>query len=158
MAVWLPLAAGTARQPGRLAAGRGVKSPTGSETILVLDDDVAVTRTVSQILQSLGYCVVEHNDADQAFAFLKSNSEDVHLIIQDLNVARYSGEQVFARIREQAPQVPIVLISGFEEPQLAEKAKDLRAAAYLQKPFSSSNVALLIRRVLDENAAPPREG
>ncbi len=153
MAVWLPLSPEATRHRGKLTSGRGAKLPTGTETVLILDDDVAVTRIVSQILQSLGYCVVAHTDADDMLAFLDNNAEDVHLVLQDLNVPRYSGEQIFRLIRERSPRVPILLASGFEEPQLAQRAREWGAAGHLQKPFSNTDLANMIRRVLDETAA-----
>jgi nitrogen-specific signal transduction histidine kinase/ActR/RegA family two-component response regulator len=157
MAVWLPVSAEPAQQRERLAAGRSINPPTGSETILILDDDVAIIRTVSQILHSLGYCVVSHTDADEALAFLASNSEDVHLVIQDLNVPRFTGRQVFELIRERAPDVPILLASGFDEPQLAQNTREWGGAGYLQKPFSISILAKMIRKVLDETALRERD-
>lgn len=153
MAVWLPVSTETTRQPRRLSRGSAAQPPTGSETVLILDDDVAITRAVSQILQSLGYCVVAHNNADETLAFLGNNSEDVHLVIQDLNVPRYSGQTLFDRIRERLPNVPILLASGFEEPQLSQKAREWGATGYIQKPFSISILANVVRKVLDDSVS-----
>jgi DNA-binding NarL/FixJ family response regulator len=64
---------------------------------------------------------------------------------------------MFARIRQRLPRLPIVLASGFDEPQLAESAQEWGAEGFIHKPFSITVLARVIRKVLDERITAQRE-
>jgi CheY-like chemotaxis protein len=149
MTVWLPLAQDGSRVRTRQATPRRGRAPGGSETILIIDDDPAVSRRVSQILSSLGYVVVAYNVVEAAIAFLETNAEDVDLVLLDLNVPKISSEQLFQQVRSRCKGAPIILASGLDEPQIEHSARSWNAAGFLQKPFSLGALASAVRRALD---------
>ncbi len=153
MSVWLPVAQEPAvsRPPAR--PKRPSRPPHGTETILVIDDDPAVTRTVEQVLLSLGYCVIAHTDVDDATAFLDTNAEDVNLVLLDLNMPKCSGAEMVKRISKRCPHAPIMLASGFEDPDLVKTIVASAPVGFVQKPFSIGTLAIAVRQALDEAAA-----
>src|SRR5690606_15134151 len=91
-------------------------------------------------------------DTAEAVAFIESNGEDVDLVLLDLNMPRISGAELFHHIRRHAPQAPILLASGTDEPQLECYAREWGAAGFLHKPFGITVLAQAIRKALDESA------
>jgi two-component system cell cycle sensor histidine kinase/response regulator CckA len=154
MTVWLPLADQNVPVRPRLGSTRRAAVTGGSETILVIDDDPAVSRTVVQILSSLGYCVIAHNERKAASAFLDTNAEDVDLIILDLNVARTSSEPLFREVNSRCKGAPILVASGGDEPEIRQSARSWGAAGFVHKPFLMSELAQTVRHALDDRPAP----
>ncbi|GMU24847.1 MAG: hypothetical protein AMXMBFR13_49180 [Phycisphaerae bacterium] len=153
--VWLPLAE---RQPPRTASApvrppQVRAAPRGSETLLFIDDDAGVARTVESILTSLGYCVVVHLDPEQALAFLATNAEDVNLVLLDMHLPKLSGQEVLARIKAEFPCLPVLLESGFDLQDRLDALIQQGAAGFLQKPFSLMDLAVAVRGTLDKAAS-----
>jgi CheY-like chemotaxis protein len=152
--VWLPVA--TEDQAESITAAlptEPFEPPRGTETILVIDDEEAVVRTVEQILSSLGYIVITHTDTDSATAFVRSNSEDIELVLLDLNMPKCDGRGMLNRITEVRADVPVLLASGFDEQEPIRELLDRGAVGFVQKPFSLMVLARHIRQALDAHQA-----
>jgi len=151
MSVWLPTAV---PQEGLLIsppeAPKRMTPPRGSETILVIDDDAAVTRTVDQILSSLGYCVVPHTDTDEAMGFLDTNAEDLDLVLINLHMPKCTGQGMLERIAKRWPELPALLASGFDDRELIDALLKRGAVGFVHKPFSVMTLATAVRKALDE--------
>ncbi len=159
MSVWLPTTREAVRVLARETAPQPIEPPHGSETVLVIDDDSAVTRTVEQILSTLGYCVVPHTDTDEALAFLDTNSEDIDLVLMNLNMPKCSGMDMLTQILQRCPRIPVLLASGLESRGLVESLMARGAVGFLRKPFSLMTLAKAIRGGLDDAAnSPGRSG
>jgi len=150
MTVWLP-AIRTPREavPGPVQRSRTAPLPRGSETVLVIEDDPAVRRTVETILSSLGYCVVAHGEPEEALALLESNAEDFHVVLLDANMPRLPLAEMFARVRSLCPHLPVLLASGFALHEQSEPILQRGAAGFIQKPFSMATLATQVRAALD---------
>jgi len=150
MSVWLPAASDqtVARTPR--SRPRPTDPPHGSETILVIDDDPAVTRTVEQILTSIGYCVVCHTDTDDATAFMDTNAEDLDMVILNLNTPKCSAAEMTKRIIRRCPGIPVLLASGFDEEDTVKRLKEQGATSFIHKPFSLRTLAETVRKLLDD--------
>lgn len=150
MTVWLPaapLAKGAAAGP--TPRSRTSPLPRGSETLLVIDDDAAVRRTLDAMLASLGYCVVSRGEPEEALALLASNAEDFNLVVLDANLPRISLAEMYEQVRKLAPQVPVLLASGFDLQEQCAPLVAQGAAGFVQKPFSMATLAMQVRAVLD---------
>jgi len=133
--------------------------PRGSETILVIDNEIAITQTAEQILSSLGYCVITRTDADQAIAFLGTNAEDVNLVLCDLTMPGLGGYELATRVARQYPHIAVLLTGGLSDAELAEPLKTSGAIGAIQKPFTLGGLAKAVRNALDQNASahPPAD-
>jgi len=125
--------------------------PRGAETILVIDDEDIVRRTVSRLLGHYGYTVVTAEDGASGVELFSSRADDVDLILLDLSMPGMSGREALPRLRAVSAQTPIALFTGYA----AEQGGDLdEIDTVIQKPFTSLHLARTVRALLD--AATPR--
>ncbi|MBP7934327.1 MAG: PAS domain S-box protein [Phycisphaerae bacterium] len=133
---------------------RRERPPRGSETILIVDDEAPVARTIEQMASSLGYCAVSHGNADGALAFLQHNAEDVDLVLCDVSMPERNGWEIAAFVAERCPHVAVVLTTGDE--RISDTEGRPGVAGFLHKPFTLMSLARAIRAILDSRG--PREG
>lgn len=152
--IWLPMVKEPAgERPATRSPARRSRLAPGSETVLIIDDDPAVARAVEQMLSSLGYCVIAHTEPDRALSFLQNNSEDIEVVVLDLNLPKYSAADMYAAIRSRCGATPILLASGFDSPEMIRALRQEGAAGFLQKPFDMASLSATIRKALDEAGA-----
>lgn len=133
-----------------------MNAPHGTETVLVIEPDRDVCRTAEQILASLGYCVVARTDAEQALAFLRTNCDDIDLVLLNFAMPSPAGGSMFGVVRASCPMIPVVLTSGEDRTAEINALTRPGAVGFLAKPFSLMSLAQSIRRVLDDPNRPPR--
>ena len=120
----------------------------GSEVVLVVEDDPAVRRVAIRGLTSCGYEVLSAGDGGEALEILRERS-DVSMVITDMVMPRMSGPELAARLRQEAPRLPILFLSGYAA-AAAIGRDDLRGdEPFLQKPFTPADLASAVRSVLD---------
>jgi two-component system, cell cycle sensor histidine kinase and response regulator CckA len=150
MTVWLPAAlVPKGEAVGPAPRSRTAPLPRGCETLLVIDDDPGVRRTVDTMLASLGYCVVSRGEPEEALASLENNAEDFNLVLLDANLPRYPLTEMYDRIRALCPRVPVLLASGFDPQEQCAPIIERGAAGFVQKPFSMATLATQVRAALD---------
>jgi PAS domain S-box-containing protein len=147
--VWLPVVAESVPAPERPPSSVWAETPHGMETVLIVDDDGAVTHTVELLLTSLGYCPVSHIDGDEALAFLDTNREDIDLILLNVHIPNRSCEDMLAEVRRRCPDLPVLLASGADVPEQIERVRPLGISGFVRKPFSRQTLAQAIRQALD---------
>jgi CheY-like chemotaxis protein len=149
MTVYLPAA--EQREPADRSPveRRPMGAPRGTETILVIDDEIAVGKTVEKILAPLGYMVIPQADPKIATEFLEVNADDIDLILLDLNMPEISGPEMFRTIQRHCPEKPVLLVSGYDSPENVDQLQEQGAGQFLQKPFSIMTLATAIRHTLD---------
>ena len=137
-----------------LAAVHASASPaTGTETILLVEDEEAVRRVARLVLTSRGYRVLEARDGVHALAVLKEHGGEVDLLLTDLVMPRMNGQQLAERVAAEHPAVRVLLMSGYPDRVVpAGVATDPRFE-FLSKPFQPSTLARRVRECLDR-AAP----
>jgi CheY-like chemotaxis protein len=112
--------------------------------ILVVDDDPTVRKLFAQVLTKAGYFVYEASNGVEAKAALKTFF--FNLMILDLNMPEMDGFEVLQFARIHMPSLKIIVVSGFMQGTLLKAAKQLGAAATLDKPVP---VGLLLSTVRD---------
>jgi PAS domain S-box-containing protein len=131
----------------------GVESiPTGSERILLVDDEAAVVDTGKSILEKLGYRVKGHTDPQNALDEFATHMDDFDLVITDMSMPFLTGEELSKRLLKIRPDIPIVLCTGYSDKLDAAKAYELGIKKFLMKPLEMGKLATNIREVLDEYA------
>lgn len=144
--VYLPLVKTTAipvldNQPLRL--------PTGTEKILLVDDEKSVSRLESQMLSRLGYQVTEYTDSLEALNKFKINPERYDLVISDMTMPNMTGDQLAREILSIKPSMPIIICTGFSERVNEEQALVIGVKGFLMKPVVKYDMAEMVRNVLD---------
>ena len=148
--IYLPRLGETGVKPVLVAPIKN--SSGGSETILVVEDDNSLRWLTCQILTQFGYIVLQAPDATEAWSQLGQRSGNIDLVITDVIMPGSNGRQLAARIREQYPHIRLLLMSGHMAAiaQMGEKQEEL---PFLEKPFTPEELALIVRKVLDEGTA-----
>jgi DNA-binding NtrC family response regulator len=113
-------------------------------TILVVDDEKNIRRTLRMVLESEGYSVEEAGSAEEALVRLQTGGIDAVLL--DVKLPGISGLDALAR---KSPAVPTIMISGHATIEDAVKATKLGAFDFLEKPLDRARVLLSVRNALE---------
>jgi two-component system cell cycle sensor histidine kinase/response regulator CckA len=121
---------------------------SGTETILVVDDEKPLLDLTRLILQSKGYTVLAAKDGAEAVKMYKQYRKKISLVFSDIALPGLDGREVFTKLKEIDPDVKVIFTSGIF---LDHKAALLKNGAkdFIQKPYKQEDVLRKIRNVLD---------
>ncbi|MFB3891673.1 MAG: response regulator [Phycisphaerae bacterium] len=139
----------TEESPGAgTAASPNAELPKGTGTILLVEDEEAIRRVVSQTLRECGYTVLEAANAQDAIKLGDRHKGPIHLLIADVVMPGLSGPDLAEHFRESRPGMRVLLVSGYAGKMLTSRGVALSGADLLTKPVSSWNLAQTVRRIL----------
>jgi CheY-like chemotaxis protein len=129
--------------------------------ILVVDDDAAVQMTIRLLLERAGHSVVTAGDGRKGLAMCQAG--DFDLLFLDIYMPGMDGFETMRMVRQQHPQLPIIVISGRPISSEADSAPDfltmatkLGAVSSLQKPFRPADLLAAVTGCLDAARRGPR--
>lgn len=133
--------------------------PSGSEKVLVVDDEATITAMLESILSHLGYEVIVTNSSEDALTLLNS-PEAFDLLITDMTMPYLTGLELIGKALAIHPDLPVILCTGYSELINEEQARALGIHNYLMKPLSVYELTMAVRKALDEkmsssNASSP---
>lgn len=144
--IWLPV---SDAMPDSIEQGEpSLARPPRRATILLVDDEELVRRGTVEMLQDIGYDVVEAASGSEALRMLKSGAA-IDLLVTDYLMPAMSGVELARQCRSIAPAMPILLITGYAAISDGFGAE----LARLAKPFRQVDLASRIARLLDESPA-----
>ena len=148
--IYLPRA-DEARAPGAVARILDLTTvPKGTETILLVEDEVGIRELASDFLQGRGYKVLTAMDGNEALRIAEGHEDLIHLLVTDIVMPNVGGKELAHRLRKVRPQIKVLLMSGYpDHPALASADVGMRTTV-LQKPFSLDTLAHKVRGVLDQ--------
>lgn len=126
---------------------------TGSETILLVDDDEVVRGTVVLMLEDLGYRVLAAAAGQEALEMLRHESA-VALLFTDVVMPGMGGRQLAERARKIQPDLRVLYTSGYTENAIVHNGRLDPGIELLSKPYDRERLATKVRRVLDGAAQP----
>ena len=147
MKVYLPLA--DAPPEAASATAGEATAPSGSETILLVEDDQSVRRLARGILQRSGYHVLQARDGAEAVALCHGHRGDIHLMVTDVVMPGMGGPESAELIRQLRPGMKVLFMSGYADRVVTEHRALYPRAPYLQKPFTPGALAQKVREALD---------
>ena len=124
---------------------------TGSEKIMIIDDEDQVRESCKEFLEDYGYQVQTFSNGIDALEIFKQNPAEIELIITDMTMPGITGDKLATELLKIKPDVPVVLCTGFSENMSKAKAVELGIREYIQKPILHEDLVVLIRNILDEN-------
>jgi PAS domain S-box-containing protein len=124
----------------------------GTETLLLVDDDGPVRRAARRILARAGYHVVEACNAEEALAKFRLYP-GIALLVTDLMMPGKTGEELAKELRDSAPHLPVVYVSGFTTQSVIDEIDELKLAAVLGKPYHAHSLLGVVRELLDGRVA-----
>jgi two-component system cell cycle sensor histidine kinase/response regulator CckA len=126
---------------------------TGSETILIVEDQTEVRKFAASVLRDCGYAVLEAAGGEDALRLTAARANPVSLLVADVVMPGMSGVELASRLQTEYPELGVIYISGYSESVLTQGGMIGGEVHYLTKPFSSEDLALKVREVLDARPA-----
>ncbi|BHH85004.1 hypothetical protein LA52FAK_32930 [Desulforhopalus sp. 52FAK] len=123
----------------------------GEERILFVDDELPVARMGNRMLETLGYIVTTQTSSIEALELFKEKPHSFDLVITDMTMPSMTGDMLSKELRNIREDIPIILCTGYSNEINDEGAKEQRIDAFAYKPLNKSELARIIRDVLDTN-------
>jgi len=150
--IWLP-AAGKVLLPPTEPAG---EVPRGNgETVMVVDDERALVALAEQTLAELGYQPVGFDSSIAALQAFRAEPKRFDLVLTDETMPDLTGTELAREIRQLRPDISIILMSGYSDPQLSERALAAGIIDVRRKPLVRRDIAEPVARALHARASPP---
>jgi len=130
------------------------KPPSGSETILLVEDEAVVRELVAEILETSGYSVLQAGDGPSALELLRRHADPVDLLVTDVVMPGMSGPEVAQAVTAMRPGTQVLYTSGYTDSAIGHHGVLEPGIAFLQKPFSADDLTRKVRQLLDEQPAP----
>jgi PAS domain S-box-containing protein len=122
----------------------------GSGTVLVVDDEEEVREVAGDMLRALGFGVRTAANGREALAAMERHGTEVVAVLLDLTMPVMNGAETFPRLRELAPELPIVLASGYGEHDITARLTPTGRAAIVQKPFALETLRRKLRAAMGQ--------
>ncbi len=119
----------------------------GQFTVLLVDDEETILKTLGGSLERTGFRVIEARDGLEAVTLFAVHAATISLVLIDLGLPRMSGWEAFQKIKERSPAMKVVVMSGHLEANLKTKIIKGGACGFLQKPFAVPEGLAEVKRV-----------
>jgi CheY-like chemotaxis protein len=122
--------------------------PTGTETILLVEDDGAILLLTRLMLEKLGYTVISAQSPAQAISLAGKHQGDLHLLITDVVMPEMNGRELVEKLRAMRPGLKCLYMSGYTFDVIAHRGILDEAVNFIEKPFSLQAIAQGVRKAL----------
>jgi len=144
--VYLPIISGKNEEGHEIPVLELAK--TGTETILVAEDDTSVRTLVESILKEFGYKVLLANDGQHAVQVFSTNKKSIQLVLMDIIMPRKSGREAFKEIREMEPGINLFM-GGYTTEIIRNRGEFEKSVELIAKPVQPLELLGRIRETLD---------
>ncbi|NLZ92733.1 MAG: response regulator [Firmicutes bacterium] len=117
-----------------------------SATIMVVDDRVGIRKLLDEVLQSAGYHVITAASGNEALNLVRK--EKIDLVLLDMKMSGMDGLETLTHIKEEAPQIIVLIMTAYEELEILQEAARRGAAARISKPFDIDELKELVAQKL----------
>jgi CheY-like chemotaxis protein len=151
--VYLPIA----EQPvsPRKAPTVSSLATTGSETVLLAEDQSSIRAVLRELLESKGYKILEAQNGSQALELAEHHTGSIEVLVTDVIMPQIRGLELAKRVTELHPDICVIFMSGYSEDALLEnQLLSERTMTLIQKPFEPEELAQKIRESLSRNSSP----
>lgn len=121
----------------------------GTETVLVVEDDEIFRELISEMLAAQGYDVLVAEGPEAALEQIKAGTATIDLLVSDVVMPGMTGTELAAQLTAWMPRLRVLLMSGYNDEDLALRGADTEGSAYVQKPFETGDFLRLVRNLLD---------
>ena len=126
----------------------------GTETILLVEDEPTVKRTIARILNAAGYSVLEASDGTEALTIAERHGDRIDLLLTDYLMPGVTGDELAREVQAKQPDIRVLLMSGYLGNSADHRA--LHATnALLPKPFTANALMSRVREALDSRHSVP---
>ena len=140
---------------GRLAGGvahdyNNISSIVIGETVLLVEDDAVILKMCRSMLERLGYVVLSANTPGEALRIVEQGAVKITLLISDVVMPEMNGRELADRLQSLCPGLKALFMSGYTAKIIAQRGVLEAGVHFIPKPFSRKDLAVSVRRVLDE--------
>ena len=128
--------------------------PSGTENIMLVDDEAGIRDPFSMVLKEYGYTVFTFEDGVSALSAFRGTPNRFDLVVTDLTMPKMTGDRLTREILKIRPDTPVLLCTGYSEKFTESMAAEIGIRHYLQKPILPPQLLTVIRDVLDESESP----
>lgn len=121
---------------------------SGTETILIVEDEDVLREMLASFMRSLGYTVVTAHNGDEALSLYTASPGKYHVVVSDMLMPNKGGMELFQEIREVNPDARFILVTGYSLAEIDETVL-ARMTAIVKKPYSPKQIVKLIRGIFD---------
>ena len=152
--VLFPQAARPGRPLERVVPPAAHASENGGHgrTILVADDEPQVRRVAERALERAGYSVITAQDGQEALDRFRAHRGVISLVLLDMTMPTMNGAEACVAIRELAPEIPVIICSGYVGDDFAVSVRDLPDVSFLAKPYEVASLYRAVKCALGEAA------
>jgi two-component system cell cycle sensor histidine kinase/response regulator CckA len=125
------------------------RRPSGSETVLLVEDEEIVRTLVQEMLEDDGYAVLAASGGGEALELARAHDGPIDVLLTDVVMPGLSGQQLAAQLVEERPDVRVLFASGYAEDAIANHGVLRPGTAFLEKPFTAPELASTLRHLLD---------
>lgn len=118
-------------------------------TVLVVDDEESVRAVARDTLERAGFKIVTAPDGREGLKLFEEIESQLSLVILDLTMPHLGGEEVFRKIRRLKSDMPVILISGYNEHELSSRFAGKGLAGFVQKPLRPANLLVTVKQALE---------
>jgi len=126
---------------------------SGTETVLVVEDEAALRRLISVSLEKRGYTILAAEDGTEAIRILENNPGEIDIVVSDIMMPKMNGLELRKKAILLWPGTRFLFISGYAEDTIGRTAHLPQDAGYLEKPFLPIELARKVRALLNESDA-----
>ena len=145
--IYLPRTSRGPRRHGRPGCRR--RRRVGTETVLVVEDEVPLRELAARILTTAGYTVLQAANGADALALLERHAEPVHLVFTDVVMPGMNGRELASRLAMLRPAIRVLYTSGYTEDAILRHGVLDDPGRFLSKPYTPSGIRRRIREALD---------
>jgi PAS domain S-box-containing protein len=121
-------------------------------TLLVVDDEPSLRKIIASSLNHLGFTVLTAQDGIEAVEVFRNHCDDIRLVLCDLTMPRMDGWETLSALRQLAPDIPVILCSGYSQDQVMEGDHPELPQAFLSKPFERDALINAISQALENTS------
>jgi PAS domain S-box-containing protein len=126
-----------------------IASPTGNETVLLVEDDDMVRRLAQRVLTHLGYEVLQAYDIEDAIRICEEYPTPIHLLLTDVIMPGMNGVELYDQLRTTRTGIKALFMSGYAEDVVVRHGVLPEGTEFIQKPFNMEDLASRVRQTLD---------
>jgi PAS domain S-box-containing protein len=126
---------------------------TGTETILLVEDDQSVRSIASRILRAAGYAVLTAASGPEALLLVAAHPAPIDLVLTDVVMPQMSGRAFISRFSQARPAAKVLYMSGYTDNTIAHQGVTAPGTNFIGKPFTQAGLVKKVREVLDAGAA-----
>src|SRR6266478_5373527 len=130
------------------------RAPRGNETVLLVEDEPSFRALARELLEMLGYTVLESKDVSDALRIAEQHAGTIHLLITDVVMPRMNGRALAKAVQGFRPAIKVLYMSGYTDNVIIHEGILDPGTPFLQKSLTPSKLARKVREVLD----PPPPG